>query len=731
MSRVALGAICFLLAVANSCFGQDLLTIRVQDEKERRIGGGRLAITISGQSGVEIWSGSVGARDGRLSVRRGDLPDLADATGMTVEVQVPGYVPARGTVSLPVGLSGDKTRLAPSEMSLTLRGASPWLTLLLILPAILGLPAAVARTVAKQAETRSNSFFRYGGAGLWAVVLFGLTVAFIREGQSAIPVYWPTLFVPSGLVIASILGVFCYAAFSVMEKSEEFFDDEPESKAEPDGHMSLSRRRQIRVMAGRVWITPYVAIAVWVVVASANPTFAQDYWSLLIGFFIGLYIKVALSFLQAVGTRLLSKEEAEKLADRGLAGETQAASAEQRLGIVAPPGPPKAFLDAVEKARRELMPLPNVVAVVGGTKLAGGEPVEGPAIVVYVLRKEAGMAGEQQVPKVFEGVATDVQLLPAPASDESCWPLGMAVDGAKLSMEAARQRAGVAGGSPVERVEGTSVLLLLDPLVADPTGNPMLDARDAMERCAAMIPAETNFVTFVVDETSIPNFRGNYAKNIRVKALGDTRPADDFGGPNLLAYQVLRSSAGLWHILHEVAHTWCAYVRIGAEGSTQLLEAFDRPNAEQALYHWRHWTVCDRSPGPLSQIAWEPIAGEAGLFEANNLLGDFRFSELELYLMGLKPDMQSKVKVLKEEGNRRRGRLAREVGFQEIPRRAALPAERPVRFRQVYVVVSRNRVTAKACADRFEGLRVRADAEFSKATGGLAELSSLLAENPT
>ena len=75
--------------------------------------------------------------------------------------------------------------------------------------------------------------------------------------------------------------------------------------------------------------------------------------------------------------------------------------------------------------------------------------------------------------------------------------------------------------------------------------------------------------------------------------------------------------------------------------------------------------------------------------------------------------------------------MAREVGFQEIPRRVALPAERPVRFRQVYVVVSRNRVTAKACADRFEGLRVRADAEFSKATGGLAELSSLLAENPT
>ena len=74
--------------------------------------------------------------------------------------------------------------------------------------------------------------------------------------------------------------------------------------------------------------------------------------------------------------------------------------------------PPSAELDAVARARRRHSPAllahPNVIGTAAGPQLTGGRPTGDLAVKVYVERKVPGLAAPAAVPRLVDGVPTDV-----------------------------------------------------------------------------------------------------------------------------------------------------------------------------------------------------------------------------------------------------------------------------------------------------------------------------------
>lgn len=702
-----------------------LLVVRATDERGHELGNGRLLLSGVLRSGQEVWRGVIAprrARDGAVFyVLQTDLPEVAELAGIGLRLEVPGYVSSDFTAS--VSGSAGSYRLAPATAAISMRGASAWLTLLLILPAVMGLPIAVLRLHGPERFAPALSF-AYGGAVVWGFVSAALTFAFVFHNQSAIPIYWPALFVPSGVIVASFLGSFAYAAFSVFEKDETFL--EPPSSGSLT-HSAL-RRRSLRVLGGRIWVAPYLSLAVWLALSSASTTLASDTWSLLIGFLSGLYIKVTLSFLNALGTRLLSREEAERLAARVQAGTLEVLAPEQRVGVSMPRGPSSEFLAAVARAQRDLIQRPNVVAVGFGKKIADGSELATESIIAYVLKKDTAVSGSDVVPKVFDGFQTDVQLLPGADPTQSCYSIGLLIDPDKVHQEMLA-RSNAAPASPaVFQAAGTEVLVLAgQDFVVEEGGVTVIDVKGCFLQVASKLPAGTNFVSFVLDEDSGVPSLGPYAVNVHTPAKGIQYPfADrDFGSESLFACQILPArSSSIRTVLHEIGHTWCAYLNLR---ECALLRVRDGDSGPQGLYHWGRFFDSGASPMDYDEEQWIADPDRQGKFKSVGVTsGKWAYCETDLYLMGLAGRPQNALRVLEQDGPMGFARPGFTIAPAELPDRIPMTTaspETPMTFRQVYVVLTKAAGSGERLAQRdINGFRTRVATAFFEATGKRARL---------
>jgi len=640
-----------------------------------------------------------------------DLPDIRDLAGLTVRVEARGHLPADFTFSLTT--AGTGYRIAPSTITVRLRAASAWLTLLLMLPALIGLPISVLAIHRPRWWPLPNGaenaafVYSYGGAITWGLTAAGLTLGFLFWGQSSIPLYWPALFIPSGLIVASVLGSFAYSAFVVLDKDEAFFE-------------SSNRLSNLRVLGGRLWIAPYVAVVVWLPLSSANATFATSTWAAVIGFLCGLYIKVALSFLNALGTRLLSKEEAERVASRAQAGVVSQLSPDQQTGQATPAPPTQAFLDAVNRARQELIRKPNVIAVGPGSKIADKTNTAVPAIVTYVLKKDPATA--DTVPKTFEGFLTDVQVLPEPAGNE-CYGVGLLIDPSKVEEEATKRKQPAPASSSARLVDGTQVILLpgqLEEFLVMEGAVRVLNLISCVRAVEHLLPPGVQFISFVWDPAAGEPALGNYSGKVRRPRFGATSnlPEHNFGPASLLSCQVLSNTVDIRRVLHEIGHTWCAYVSLRENILLKAAEIIG-PSDPQSFYHWRDLFACGSSPVRNFENEWK-IQPDGRYKEEEVLFGEWRYSPTDLYLMGLAPRPQDPLPILRRESAPYAVKVT-DISPQELPQVDMMPT--PAAFQHVFVVVTTNETRGAALASDFvDKLRKRVARHFANATGGKASL---------
>jgi len=344
-----------------------------------------------------------------------------------------------------------------------------------------------------------------------------------------------------------------------------------------------------------------------------------------------------------------------------------------------------------------------------------------PAIAVFVLKKEDQAPGDQ-VPKTVEGFLTDVQLLPVPA-DDGCYGVGLLIDPDKVHEEAVRRCGHNPGSSSARVVEDTSVLLLpgqpADFLVEE-NNRKVLNVKGCCLAVKHLLPAGVQFVSFVWDPGGEEPVLGNYAVKVRRPPFGMSSflPEPSFGPESLLSCQVLSRNVDIRKALHEIGHTWCAYVSLR---DSILLKAAENPGSQdpQGFFHWRDLFQCDSSPVRDFENQWAKQSD--GRFKEEPVaFGQWRYSPTDLYLMGLAPRPSDPLLILRREGD---VLASTDVKISPLELPAVTPAVGTQSFRHVFVVVTTSEERGEQLARvRVDRLRQNLAAAFEAATGGKGRL---------
>lgn len=672
--------------------------------------------------------------DGSFAVFANQLPFIPkDLLPLRLEAQAPWHQAVAVPISIrkrPEGILAE-----PAVVSLWPTPIEPLLTLLFLMPALLGLPFALSHLRRRPTEILALGYALIAGSA-WAVISLTLTAIFVNTERHYMPIFWPEIQVSSGLVIFAFLGTLIYAAWSVYEREPGFFTDQT---------TPTERDKLLRAVGGRLLVAPYVALVGWVMLSLTFPTLRGGAGSLFFGFFAGLWIRRILSFLNQLGQRLVDEEALQKL-ERYLEREKaeDIVSPPVRTAAHLPP-PPPGYLDAVRRAREELHALDGVVGVGAGNRvsLRDGKSNE-PAIVVYVEKKEELALGDpRRVPDVVHGVRTDVVVVPPYDPASPCDRIAFDLFWDKLGPAPAD---GVLDGHGIEWQGNILILHHEDPqsLYRNFPGPQWLFSPEhAYPLLATELNDRYDFIDFVLDDQATPlKLRSDYY----VAVFNDVAGIDFYLDPaktvrfnrsaawgtnKLRGCQVhVASRLSLWRLLHELGHAWCSYVDIGG----QLLRAGELPGK-----HWANLLDDGFSCMSYRQARWLDVGpGELGL---QPLADDaYRFCDLDLYLMGLMP---------KEELLQKRASWPRRVHvdesyskFRNLYHGQAEPIELeaairdlwgdrhpqtqaellPVRYRQIFVVVTTDLASGRQLAQHLESERLRHEANVRRATDQRLEL---------
>jgi hypothetical protein len=198
------------------------------------------------------------------------------------------------------------------DFRLTYDHAPPFFTLLLILPALVGLlsaaifgaalvyqqrtagegtPADLARKALLRdirPAPRIVAYYVFAGCIAWVVIIGFFAVHFVRSDLHTINLFDTSAQVPVLIPMAAFLGVLVFATTRLVELANE---------------RTLTSERELTLIeiGNRVFIAPYVAIIAVLVVFSdtSGPRPA------LLAFVTGLWIEPVLSAMRALGERLL------------------------------------------------------------------------------------------------------------------------------------------------------------------------------------------------------------------------------------------------------------------------------------------------------------------------------------------------------------------------------------------------------------------------------------------
>jgi hypothetical protein len=271
------------------------------------------------------------------------------------------------------------------------------------------------------------------------------------------------------------------------------------------------------------------------------------------------------------------------------------------------------------------------------------------------------------------------------------------------------------------------------------------DAKRAYGLVKQVILDKFDFIAFIIDPQMGKAF---YQSNFNIPIFNDVRGTNhykgspfsvrnDWGTKALLACQVISPlplPLSFRTFIHELAHSWCAYVTFNDPDAPQNNPSFDLLVGKEEgnpRYHWNQNLLSQGSCLTTERFEW--LANPDGTFTKSPVNDkDFTYSDLDLYLMGLPgPTPVESVKLLRNvqpNPNSTFRATVKTISLKQIIASCGErePAVSKNSYRQALVVISNNPANALDLARTVDQFRTDYEALFRRATQKRATLSTSL-----
>lgn len=396
--------------------------------------------------------------------------------------------------------------------------------------------------------------------------------------------------------------------------------------------------------------------------------------------------------------------------------------------------------------RSSLLKRPGVLGVGHGWKVRGRKRTTEYAVIVYVAEKRplAELPREERIPKRIHGAPTDVVAIGKARSRFDDEHERRFIDYAKIHRELERTRPKAPPSTTHDRDIG-NIAVIED----DPNHSFIIAARKDVDWVGAykkfrLTHADTyDFVTFWSDFEVRCECGAFYCglvnptKGINWSACmpGGRR---EWGSNRLLAfmYFIREDDAAL---LQEIGHHWMAFT--GVKTSPTARVRYDICLGNQPG-HWSSSFDDDASPmdydeselGLPSGVSVDWVDNGDGTFTPQRVgPGQYRFCNLDRYLMGLLPPKQVGdffyIKNPRKVGGKIRGRRIT-LNVNNIilanGRRTPSTATSPKSFTNAFILLTKDASGAALRAQEIDVIRQRYTAAFATATGNRAEVITTL-----
>lgn len=730
-----------LTKVANADRAATPIVGTIADSSDFLLPAARVSLATYNASGQELARVFTSVdKDGVFRFSPAEFPSSTQLQSALIAAEAESHLASKVNVSIRVTdtvVQGSTTpvrviEVTPSQVHLRLRPYTPWLTLIVLLPAVFGILLAIAHLTGYSRGLRVSQLYAFGAAGLWGFIVLWLLAFYVLRASTLIRFIWEDFFVSSGVIIFAFVGTMVYVVYSMHEKDPGFFVDASDDE----------KRRLLLALGGRILAAPYVALITFGLLTATFENLQTGAFAAFVGFFIGVWIKPALDFLNAIGLRLLSEDSRQKVLQKMLATEQR----EQATSDASLLRPNTAFFEAVEQARVELLTLKNVVGVDPGLR-----PTGEPAITVYVYEKDATIISGNPdfIPEVLHGVPTDVVPLP-PAKRDLCRGTVFNLAWDKIKRDHAATSGGAAHASAASVVD--DMVVVAGPGVffrINAAGQNEFDIQAAYAEARPLFRSTYDFVAFVIDWASFGGF-GHYVGHYYVPVFNDTSGINHYKGSNfnertlwqsdpLIGCQVHSLDLNNYFLMHELAHAWCSYVTFRDRDSTgvvstDLLMVADRPPAdEQGRYHWG--TVFDDGFSPMDYDLQRWVESPAGFAKLPVTDAEFMYCPLDLYLMGLLPGAEVGALTVLRSLSPKPGPPAGLFSAHKqivtvadiVTACGARPPENVGRtFRQAFVIVAATPAAGQATAAKVRTALTAYEIQFARATRSHARVVTRL-----
>lgn len=397
--------------------------------------------------------------------------------------------------------------------------------------------------------------------------------------------------------------------------------------------------------------------------------------------------------------------------------------------------------------RKRLLKLPGVIGVGAGPKITRGRETGIHAVLVYVRRKQplAELPRAERIPKRIDGAPTDVIQVGQATSRHADELEHRFIDYAKVHRELAKDRHAGAPSTANDRDIGNIAVIEDDPaqsfIIAERQD---VDWIGAYKKFRLTHGDNYDFVTFWSDfevKCECGAFYcglTNPAKGINWGACIPQGRAG-WGSKRLQAfmYFIRDDDAAL---LQEIGHHWGAYTGFKYKSSDKQASYAICLGNEPG--HWSSYFDDDASPMDYDESELNLPSGTSvdwidngdGTFSPRRIAqGQYRFSKLDLYLMGLIAPKQAGefffIKNPKKAGRNIRGtRVTLKIDniIFANGRRTPTAATSPKSFTNAFILLTKNASKATALARKVDSVRERYTRAFASATNNRARVITTL-----
>ena len=406
------------------------------------------------------------------------------------------------------------------------------------------------------------------------------------------------------------------------------------------------------------------------------------------------------------------------------------------------------MISLARSVRSGLLKHPGVLGVGHGWKITAGKPTQQYAVLIYVREKRslAELPREQRIPKLLDGVPTDIRVVGEAKGRQADEHEHRFLDYVKLHKELAKASPTKAPPSTVHDRNIGNVAVIED----DPSHSFIIPAKkdvdwvSAFQKFRLTHPDNYDFVTFwsdfEVDCSCGAFYCGlvNPTKGVNWSAcIAGGRAGWNSQRLFGFMYFIRDDDAAL---LQEIGHHWMAYTgfkykKTDAQVSYEICLGHE-PG------HWSSFFDDDASPmdydeselGLPSGVSLDWVDNGDGTFTPKHIgPGQYHYSNLDLYLMGLIPSKDVGefffIKNPKKVGGKIRGTRVtlnvKNIIWANGTRRPS-EAKSPKSFKNAFILLTKNASTATPQAQKIDAVRQHLTEVFAAATDNRAQLITTL-----